>query len=204
MGNGACDWCDLVVAGSTATREEVLLTSEESCICWFGQVLDTDRCLDYPPEGTICAEMGITLESMKLQPCFWRTLPSSIDVLKCSNEDACTGNGNSTCLPGHQGPLCELCLDGFSLSAETCLSCEDGGVSTAIGGVVVTLIILALVVWIFARRRVEQLKSLADGSGLSFIKSGLGYVQVLATLSSTLLVEFGPYFGSLSKLLRFH
>lgn len=73
------------------------------------------------------------------------------------------------------------------------MSCEDGGVSTAIGGVVVTLLILALAAWCFPRRRVEQLKSLADGNGLSFTKTGFGYVQIIATLSSTLLVEFGPF-----------
>ncbi|GMI04648.1 hypothetical protein TrVE_jg1407 [Triparma verrucosa] len=200
VGNGACDRCDLVVAGSTATRD-VLPASEDTCICWFGEVLAIDRCLDCPPEGTECAETGLTLESMKLLPGFWRTSPSSIDVLKCSNEAACIGNENSTCFTGHRGPLCELCEDGFALTAGACLSCEDGGVSTAIGGVVVTLLILSLAAWCFSRRRVEQLKSLADGNGLSFTKTGLGYVQIIATLSSTLLVEFGPYFGGLTKIL---
>jgi len=121
VGNGACDRCDLVVAGSTATREDVLPTSEDTCICCFGEILATDRCLDCPPEGTECAETGLTLESMKLQPGFWRTSPSSIDVLTCSNEAACIGNEDSTCFTGHRGPLCELCEDGFALTAGACL-----------------------------------------------------------------------------------
>jgi hypothetical protein len=92
-------------------------------------------------------------------------------------------------------------VDGFALSAGTCVSCDDVGVATAIGGVVLTLVVLALTAWWFAVRKAEHLKSLADGNAMSFAKTALGYAQILAPLSSTFLVELGPYFGSLTKFL---
>lgn len=59
VGNGACDRCDFAVTGSTATKGIVLPTSNESCICWVGEVLETGtdggkRCLSCPVEGTDC------------------------------------------------------------------------------------------------------------------------------------------------------
>ena len=50
-----------------------------------------------------------TLETLSIQPGYWRATASSKDILACYNTDACLGGVSGTadyCLEGYEGP-CE-------------------------------------------------------------------------------------------------
>ena len=141
--NDPCAACSSVLAGSLATKAGELASSPFSCICGSGEVLSNNNC-EPCPEGGVCEELGLTLETMPIKPTYWRTSNTSIAVLKCSNEGACTPseNSNSLCKVHHAGPFCESCEPGFALSAGICVSCE-GGTAGSIAVVVIVALLLA-------------------------------------------------------------
>jgi hypothetical protein len=56
----------------------------------------------------------------------------------------CTQQGNATCVAGHQGPLCSLCIPGFALQSGKCRECVSLGAWPQ-----VIAAALALVIFIF-------------------------------------------------------
>ena len=103
-----------------------------SCVvsCDFLEVLVDSKC-EPCAVGAVCDSDGMRVETMAISPTYWRTSNSSNNILKCTNEAACTSPTNSTslCAAGHGGPFCELCVDTYALSAGSCASCESGGAS---------------------------------------------------------------------------
>ncbi|GMH69815.1 hypothetical protein TrLO_g4981 [Triparma laevis f. longispina] len=57
-------------------------------------------------EGMDSQEIGMSLKNLKLDPGYWRTGLTSIDVCECPVAGACVGGNNSTnyCREGHEGP----------------------------------------------------------------------------------------------------
>jgi hypothetical protein len=63
-----------------------------------------------------CGDPGVTLEGVALRPGFWRSTPSSLQVLPCRLSGVCVGgsfasNSSDTsglCRLHHYGPLCEV------------------------------------------------------------------------------------------------
>lgn len=77
--------------------------------CSFDDPLLVPICTDVmdhaaSPGGTV------TLEMISIDGGYWRATPSSREVLRCYNQDACLGGVTGTpdyCLQGYMGP-CEL------------------------------------------------------------------------------------------------
>jgi hypothetical protein len=142
IGNGACVSCDKkAVKGSFSTSSSMLAavstrpdevpapTSSWNCTCEHGDVLlEGKPPFDWHfeghgfcskcPEGTMCDRQGITLETLPLKPAYWRSGTDSIKIELCFNEEACpqmnvTGEAASQCLDGHEGPICNVCKNGY-------------------------------------------------------------------------------------------
>ena len=93
-------------------------------------------------EGVDGLTPPITLGTLKIEPGYWRTSPTSIDVRECLVAGACVGGNDSTnnCREGHEAPYCNLCVDGWTMDPlMLCKSCENSTTDTAI-----TLLILGV------------------------------------------------------------
>ena len=94
---------------------------------------EASQCQDCMP-GVRCETPGNKLHRLRLIAGFWRSSPTSTEVLKCPyGTHACHGsNANGTnstdnCKPGYVGPICATCdtMYFFSWADEQCLKCED-------------------------------------------------------------------------------
>ena len=88
--------------------------------------LDVGRRCRPCPDTVQCEGTGETIETLRLLPNHWRLSNRTIDIRMCkdpawrtSDLTPCTGNANSItdgalseryCRPGHQGPLCRVCV----------------------------------------------------------------------------------------------
>eukprot|EP00752_Nemacystus_decipiens_P001402 g1387.t1 len=89
-----------------------------------------------------------TLETLKLDPGYWRATDTSKRILSCFNEDACEGGAvvGSYCAAGYEGPYCSVCEEGYAPGRSfTCNRCSDEGSSIAIAVVVVVVIAMVVV-----------------------------------------------------------
>ena len=71
-----------------------------------------------PLEHTVAEEPGVTLETLKIEPGYWRTSNESDNILACYNAVACVGGGagaETLCAPGYKGP-CEAGFKSHALS----------------------------------------------------------------------------------------
>ena len=59
---------------------------------------------------TTSASADGTLESLEVEPSYWRMSNTSKDVRECFRKDACVGGTESYCAPGYTGP-CEFRRD---------------------------------------------------------------------------------------------
>ena len=77
---------------------------------------------------------AINLKNTSFSPSLWRNLSTGNDSLfeysyvlprphKCPRKESCTGGLHSLCATGYQGPLCEVCNDGYYKHLKTCKLC---------------------------------------------------------------------------------
>ncbi|GMI25292.1 hypothetical protein TrRE_jg3459, partial [Triparma retinervis] len=111
----SCDLCDMFIKDSITMATNA--TSSSECVCPKGMYLSQDRkrCMR-AASGVESEVSGMTLQSLRLKKGSWRTTENSTDVRSCPVKDACLGGSEITsyCAPGHTGPYCNLCFDGFS------------------------------------------------------------------------------------------
>ena len=122
-------------------------------------------------------DYGTTLSEMKIRAGWWR--PSRYTYLDDENQglrecplgtDACKGGSgpwdgtDMYCAKGYTGPMCMLCLDGFTFNdqTQTCETCDQpgGGLSPSPALFVISGILLIIVVAIlrYVRRRLRKSK----------------------------------------------
>lgn len=87
-------------------------------VCSGCQTLCDECIFDQPNQVPVCEGVmdhsnssggNVTLETISIQPGYWRATVSSTDILECYNGDACLGGVSGTddyCLEGYEGP-CE-------------------------------------------------------------------------------------------------
>ena len=86
------------------------------------------------PEGAVCDCTGVTVATLFPADTFWRTGPTSHELLPCPIPDGCTRNvgtcdaarvRNETCAHGYKGVKCAVCIDGYHYSklADKCNPC---------------------------------------------------------------------------------
>ena len=76
---------------------------------------------------------GVTVESIEVEPGYWRPNHDSVVMHACIHSESCTGtnetgytNGTGLCLEGHEGSYCENCKDEYAKDATTgeCILCD--------------------------------------------------------------------------------
>ena len=94
------------------------------------------------------------LESIRIEPGFYRVSATSEVVVECPVERACVGNdtsGGGLCSQGHSGPMCQVCLDTveatYVWSNNKCAPCESSHKGTMYGLLIVVLILMSLMAY---------------------------------------------------------
>jgi len=186
LGNVACETCEAVVTGSTTVliSNSTLATSEVQCVCeagYFKYPADEEsptEGLPYcakidslkVPEGVDSTTAGVNVTNLPVLPSFWRTTRTSTDVRHCFSPEACLGGPDpeQSCAEGHTGAYCGVCEEGYSavgssLSGMTCVECTgDSSSSVKMGIGVISLLLLASIVYMYCKRRRGAASSAAD------------------------------------------
>ena len=74
----------------------------------------------------------MNVETLDLEPGFWRTSSSSTKVLPCLNPKHCKGGADTAdlCAEGHTGPLCAVCASDYAATGSgnslQCNECTGG------------------------------------------------------------------------------
>eukprot|EP00966_Prymnesium_polylepis_P223865 5179328-Prymnesium_polylepis.1 len=131
-------------------------------ICQSGSYAREGRCENCPLEGAVCAD-GSTLQTIEIEPGFWRISNSSLDLRRCPQPERCVGTANSSaaavslCINGTAGALCDSCDGDYYASGDLCLPCSGAGdqitsytAVIAFGGAAVALGLVAC--YIYRRR----------------------------------------------------
>ena len=104
--------CGDVITGSSSLPGSV---HASSCECPLGTYMSDSQCQTCSTEGMECSTPGLTLETVKITPGYWRTSAASEIVKQCPFPELCTGQ--QTCPEGHTGPYCLLCEQSYAMSA---------------------------------------------------------------------------------------
>ena len=99
---------------------------------------------------------------------------------KCPHRETCTGGLSSLCSPGYEGPLCEVCRDGYYKQLKKCRKCPTkewmAGQFSIMA--VVVVIVIAVVVWTIKKKS----KNIKGRSSVDVIlgrlKIVIGFYQV--------------------------
>jgi hypothetical protein len=80
---------------------------------------------------TVCIGIQViatfSLGSLLSKICTFQSLiTAAIMTCRCP-PSVCVQDGNTSCLPGHQGPLCSLCESGFAAQSGRCRECGSLG-----------------------------------------------------------------------------
>ncbi|KAH8067329.1 hypothetical protein JL721_7744 [Aureococcus anophagefferens] len=125
------------------------LPCKDCCLeCDGACAVDGDDCVSCPA--------GTTLESMDLKKNYWRVSERAKKIYECTLEKSCDGGWNSSCAPGHKGPLCGSCEAHFFYDAvkNRCEDCGDKIKATGsnIVGTILAALLLLSVVGVVVRR----------------------------------------------------
>ena len=147
--------------------------SLEQCICNAGYYnkasLNTSSTTDcqFCPIEADCSAPGVSLETLKLTPGYWRSHGRSLDIRPCYRDGACKGGDSATasaasnssyCATGYGGILCDVCEPEYVLTSDgSCVLCGGGsgslwGPGTALLGIVLVLAIGAALTILWKRR----------------------------------------------------
>lgn len=101
-------------------------------------------------------------------------------IHKCEREKSCTGGIHSSCEPGYQGPMCEICIDGYYKKLKRCMRCPTKTsiiVQLSILAAVVAIITAALV-WIRTMKSKKRDERSSADMIFGTLKIAIGCYQV--------------------------
>ena len=144
VGVSSCSRCQDSLKESITLK--VGSSQNTSCICPAGTYEDDNGACVKVIGGMSKTVQAMTLASVFLDPGYWRTGPMSKDVRECLVQEACVG-GNSTnyCRPGHRGPYCHLCVEGYT--KDPFMLCKSCSASTL--DIVYTIVAMAALAGLF-------------------------------------------------------
>eukprot|EP00752_Nemacystus_decipiens_P002518 g2363.t1 len=137
----------------------------------------------------------VTLETLSIDPGYWRATASSKDILACHHADACLGGVSGTddfCLEGYEGPYCSVCSDGYTAQlGYTCNKCSDSTGGTLVVAVVVVVavaVVMAVITYVVS----GEVGCMAHGGSLGrlFRKIPLQSVKIVVVVWQILTQRF--------------
>jgi hypothetical protein len=150
------------------------------------------------------------LQNYQEYVCMYVNSPSICLVCRCPPA-VCLQDGNTTCVSGHEGPLCSLCIPGYAMQSGQCRDCGSLGVwpqlVTALLAFVVLLFLLyfswfpLLPLWLqamvsFARDSMTDTaeEEAEDVEAIEFVtESGTARASTYSTCANTLVNIFHMY-----------
>ncbi|GMH94182.1 hypothetical protein TrST_g4037 [Triparma strigata] len=173
-----CNLCSAKVPDSLSVTNGA--EGIESCVCPRSNYFDAGvgrngTCVSCSGiQGIDCSRAGVSLETLPIQPGFWRSSTTSTRIRRCYNTEACIGsvrtnanasgvsivssggssaNGSNVnlveskqyCAEGYQGPYCEVCAKGYSGSFGGCRECKSKNKTMQIVWTSVILITIIIV-----------------------------------------------------------
>ncbi|GMI45467.1 hypothetical protein TrCOL_g8538 [Triparma columacea] len=97
-----------------------------------------DGTMAFPTGEGVKPTTGTTLQSLELEPGYWRTSINDTLIRECPNPDFCIGGNvlnrtnSSLCYEGHEGPYCGACQSNYAMSQGKCVSCKGSKALTAV------------------------------------------------------------------------
>jgi len=173
----SCSRCEVTLKG--AITISLGSKNERSCICPVGYYDGGKGECVVVKEGMDTEVVGMKLESVFLDPGFWRTNEKSEEILECPIPDACTG-GNDTdiCREGHKGHYCATCKDGYSMDPfQICKEC----MTTVVDSVLTVVVVLSVVVLAFGLNYVMKKKFGREDKGKAMLKRCKNGIKILFT-----------------------
>eukprot|EP00752_Nemacystus_decipiens_P002289 g2167.t1 len=142
-----------------------------------------------------------TIETLSVEPGYWRATVVSPNVFGCYNSDACLGGLTGTaayCREGYEGPYCAICSDGYApqlgFTCSKCLGAASGIVLAATVLVVIVFVAVAVASYVMSgerpgkrRRIVERLARLIP---LQSVKIVIVSWQILTQFTSVADVTY--------------
>jgi hypothetical protein len=157
-GQPLCDRC----TGSVRTDN-----AKTKCICAKGEYLGEDELTCYScPTGLDCSSDDVTFAELQVRRGWWRESNDSLSMYRCLTTEMCEGGHESTCQEFRTGPLCTLCVDGYSARAKLgkCEKCYDQDTNIYLTGAFALGFALCVTVLYYAILRSDQdaLKQMKD------------------------------------------
>ena len=171
----SCTRCEDTLKGGITEFEGSM--SQSSCICPRGFYDGGEgKCVEVK-EGMNSEEVGMKLESVFLDPGFWRTNEKSEEVRECPIPDACIGgNETNVCREGHRGHYCATCKDGYSMDPfQVCKKCT----ATVVDSVLTVVAVILVVVLVLGLNYLMKKKFGREGKGKAVLKRCKNGIKIM-------------------------
>ncbi len=115
----------------------------------------------------VTAYQNLELQSIRIEPGFYRENSQSSVVVKCPVEGTCAGNevaGDLLCVEGHSGPMCQVCLVTdevtYVWSNDRCVPCESSHEGIMYGLLTVVLLLASIVTYCIVQNKFGEFDKL--------------------------------------------
>lgn len=199
-GNSECKFCEegkYATNNGTINCEDCPLNSQPNhlftnCECLKGNYMVSKEPLicNTCPENFIC-DKGSTIETLKLEPKYWRANKTTLHTEECKKGYNCIGGlifntSDDLCNKGHTGPICDVCEEGWAKNDGKCYQCLTT-VGVKVRSYIFTIlfpIIISLITF-FMIKTANPSSSEAQKEPLSgVIKIFMNYAQIFTLASS--------------------
>lgn len=203
MDRQSCNICP----HSASTYGEVGVSSASQCTCKAGYyprfeedsrvtsanaaLIECREC----PVGAVCSRPNSSSDLfkqeawMKSEKDYWR-IPWSSNVdtsyIRCVSKDVCLDQDR--CAPGHEGVMCDVCVEGHYKSFGECISCGKHTIMLRLGIIGGVLFVICSTFYLL-RKQIHKYKN-AWRDMLRVIKINLDFWQVNSSMPSVLNVSF--------------
>ena len=195
MGEDSCKYCSngkiasergsLACSDCPENAEENVQKTKCSCVSGtYNTEFNGTNCVTCP-DNFICKK-GSTIETLSLQPHYWRESKTTLNIYKCKNYFACKGGKilNSTddlCQPGHKGPMCDVCERGWSKDDGVCLKCPENVGRTMSLTIMIPVVCIIIIIFLIKTANPSTNKK-EEVNGV--VKIFMNYAQVFSLASS--------------------
>jgi hypothetical protein len=180
--------------------------------CEPGEILNQDVCqmceygtYSFDPTSGKCIECMENAECLggdviSVDEGYWRQCHHCHDVLACRHLDYCLGGTDvgTQCREGHEGPLCNVCMEDYAFSADlTCAQCSSASTNATVIIPIVALCVVAVVAILlymnrdFVQQKVEELQEFVHATIEKYeIQSASTKFKILIAFIQVSIVKF--------------